>query len=156
MGETSMVSLIFLALSSMAQAPVEDAAPRWNQQVSVKGRGYLGLKMTNSEIVYTRNLFATRNSDGVLTNEDGLIVMPGIQSIRENIWRGIHSDGLVSSVDPITRETEKEGQLKLYFFDNPPGLKPIGAGLYEQTEASGPADEASADQPMRSSWLDLK
>jgi flagellar basal-body rod protein FlgG len=151
-----MLSLIFMAISSMAQAPVEDAAPRWNQQVAVKGRGYLGLKMTNGEIVYTRNLFATRNSEGVLTNEDGLIVMPGIQSIRENIWRGIHSDGLVSSVDPITRETEKEGQLKLYFFDNPPGLKPIGAGLYRETDESGPADEASADQPMRSSWLDLK
>lgn len=151
-----MIRILVLGLLSFPLFASEDAQPRWNQQIQVKGRGYLGVRMPSGQVVFSRQLFVTRNSQGVLTNEDGLILMPEIQSIRENIWRGIHSDGQVTSVDPVTQETEKEGQLKLYHFKNPPGLKPIGAGLYEQTEDSGPAEDASGDKPLRSSWLDLK
>jgi len=72
-----------------------------------------------------------------LVNKNGYRVVPGIVVPAGTINVNITEDGLVEAFTSGQVEPTQVGQIPLFTFINPVGLKSIGQNLYTVTSASG-------------------
>lgn len=105
----------------------------------VNGEGFFGIVMPNNEVRYTRDGAFNVDASGTLVNKQGyklypsFVFPPGVKSVN------IASDGsmeayLSNQVEPVSL-----GQVPIFTFINPIGLKSTGMNLYALTKSSGQA-----------------
>ncbi|MEL7497678.1 MAG: hypothetical protein AAFN77_08720 [Planctomycetota bacterium] len=104
--------------------------------MAIEGDGFFKVTMTKGKFGYTRDGSFVRNATGRMVNVDGRPLEPAITvpPTAEKIM--ISRTGLVSyEQDGAIIEV---GNIPLFRFANPAGLRNIGGNLYLATEASGP------------------
>ncbi|MFT3785329.1 MAG: flagellar basal-body rod protein FlgG [Tepidisphaeraceae bacterium] len=99
---------------------------------------------------YTRlgNFFKNKDGELVLGNRDGYRLDPPItmpQNVTDDAI-SVAPDGTVSYTPPGQTNSVIAGNIKLYRFVNPQGLKAMGSSFYQSTDASGAALESDPGQ----------
>jgi len=132
---------------SFAQGTLE--ATQNPLDLAIEGDGFFTLTQDSGQPVYSRaGAFKVDNS-GQVVNSDGLLLNPGISIPPDATAVSIARDGTVRVVlDGETSEIEV-GRIELTRFQNPAGLRALGRGLFEATEASGAAQEGLAGEEGR-------
>ncbi|MCE0489866.1 flagellar basal-body rod protein FlgG [Pantoea sp. Mb-10] len=109
--------------------------------VAITGQGFLQVETASGDIAYTRAGNLKISADGVLTNAQGLALIPQIALPEGSKTLTIGKDGTVSASVAGEAEPVELGQITLVNFVNPAGLESIGGNLYRETAASGEAVE---------------
>ena len=105
--------------------------------VAIEGDGFFRVTKENGDAAFTRAGAFKVDAAGSLVTADGHMVDPGITIPSEATAINITRDGTINVVlDGETSEIEV-GRLELTRFQNPAGLRSMGRGLFEPTEASG-------------------
>jgi flagellar basal-body rod protein FlgG len=107
--------------------------------VAIQGTGFFKVTLPDGTNAYTRDGSFIVNSDGQLvTNQGYLITGVGqIDSKATNV--AIGSDGTISAT--VNNATVKISPITISTFANPQGLNSLGDNLYQETAASGNAQD---------------
>jgi flagellar basal body rod protein FlgG len=113
--------------------------------VAIQGNGFFRIKVLDSVgdgYGYTRlgNFFINRENQIVIGMGDGYRLDPTITIPSNADSISISQTGLIEYLSPGSTTKQIAGQMKLYTFTNPDGLKRIGS-LYQQTPNSGDSIE---------------
>ncbi len=114
--------------------------------VAIEGKGYLEVTLPDGQPGYTRDGALQRTGDGLIVTADGHEVAPGIVIPDDVRSVSINAQGEVYGYFNDAVAPEQLGQLSLAGFTNARGLEAIGANLFRETEASGPALVAAPGQ----------
>jgi flagellar basal-body rod protein FlgG len=120
--------------------------------VCIQGDGFFQMKVLPSQgngLAYTRtgNFFVNDQGNLVLNSQDGYMLDPQIKIPNNTTDISITSDGRVMTTVAGTTTASQAGQIQLAHFVNPQGLLQIGGNMYQQTDASGPAQLVDPGQP---------
>lgn len=111
--------------------------------VMIQGDGFFKVTNADGQEFYTRKGAFIVNEDGKLSTVDNYVLDPEIE-IPDNTKNILfEKDGRVVAITPDAVEGEEVGQMELYKFINPNGLRQTDGGMYEITESSG--DEISGE-----------
>ncbi|BAF69724.1 flagellar basal-body rod protein FlgG [Nitratiruptor sp. SB155-2] len=117
--------------------------------VAIQGKGFFKIELPGGGEAYTRAGNFQIDNEGNLVTDQGYKVLPNIQINAPETLVGISisPNGKVVAVrsEGVGQTTEELGQLKLYRFINPAGLKAIGGNLFVQSEASAEPIEGDPD-----------
>lgn len=105
--------------------------------IALQGAGYIPVTTTNGEIRYTRDGSFTKNKDGYLITKTGDLVGSGIKIDGTCEKVEIRSNGDVYTYKRVIDEPEYVGTIPVVQFENPEGLKDVGANEFIATENSG-------------------
>lgn len=106
--------------------------------VAIHGRGFLQIQVPNqNEMAYTRTGSFQINETGQIVTSNGYVLQPPIVIPQGAQNISISNDGIVSATVAGTTQPEQLGQLQLYDFINPSGLRPTGDNMYLETVSSG-------------------
>ncbi len=109
--------------------------------VAIQGEGFFKIEMPDGSEAFTRAGNFQIDNEGYIVNPEGYRLSPNIQiSAPETVLNiSISPSGKVVVVRNTggQQTTEEVGNIKLYRFINPAGLKAIGGNLFKYTEASG-------------------
>jgi flagellar basal-body rod protein FlgG len=111
--------------------------------IAIEGNGYLEILLPDGEPAYTRDGGLKRNGEGVIVTADGHPVAPEIVVPQDARSISINPDGEVYAYFADAVEGQLLGQFTLAGFANPKGLEAMGSNLFRETEASGPALQAT-------------
>lgn len=114
--------------------------------VAIDGEGYLEVLLPNGQPAFTRDGGLKRNAEGMIVTSDGNPVAPEITIPPEARSISINSSGEIYAYFDLGGDAQLLGQLTLAGFTNPKGLEAIGSNLFVETEASGPALQATAGE----------
>jgi flagellar basal-body rod protein FlgG len=107
----------------------------------IEGDGFFQVQLPDGTTAYTRDGSFKRDANGDVVNNDGLYLIPSI-NIPENATDiVISADGTVNVSLPGQTEATQVGQINLVRFINPQGLRGLGANIFAESDASGPALE---------------
>ena len=105
----------------------------------VNGEGFLGVIGSNGELKYTRDGSFNVDSQGNMVTRAGQKVFPGIV-VPPNIMKiSISENGLVEAFTRQSIEPINLGQVPVFTFVNPVGLRSEGGNLLGATSGSGQA-----------------
>jgi len=104
--------------------------------VAIDGPGFFVVERGGAR-AYTRNGEFARQADGTLRNAAGWN-LAGVRIPADALAVRVERDGRVA-VDTPQQRNRVLAQLRLASFAAPEGLRPLGATLFAQSEASGPA-----------------
>ena len=111
--------------------------------LAIEGEGFFKIKLYDGSIGYTRDGSFKIDSKGQVLNSNGYLLDPALTlpegSINSELT--ISQDGRVSVKVAGNNQPVEIGQVMLYRFVNPAGLKNIGGNLVKETVASGPEIE---------------
>jgi len=152
-GEVSPAG-IFVGLGtriSNTQLDFEQGSPESTNRpldVSIQGDGFFKVKLLDAVgdgTGYTRNgnFFINKDGDLVVGMGDGYKLSPNINIPKNSQSISIGLDGVVEVLQAGGNEKKRVGQLRLSQFINPQGLKLLGGGIYQQTDASGDPTDAN-------------
>lgn len=103
----------------------------------VNGEGFMGVLAPNGEMKYTRDGSFNVDAQGNLVNRAGYRVFPGIV-VPPNVMKiNIAENGTVDAYTRDSVEPMNLGQIPVFTFVNPTGLRSEGANLYGATAGSG-------------------
>ena len=105
----------------------------------IQGEGFFGIMMSNQDLNFTRNGAFNVNAQGVLVNDKGYKVFPGLNFPQNSISVNISVNGKVDAYIKGQTEPITVGQIPIFTFTNPTGLKALGGNLYKATLATGEA-----------------
>lgn len=105
--------------------------------VAIEGEGFFRVTRENGDPAFTRAGAFKVDNAGSLVTADGDMVDPGITIPSEAVSVNITRDGIVNVVMNGETSEIEVGRLELTRFQNPAGLRSMGRGLFEPTEASG-------------------
>lgn len=108
----------------------------------INGDGFFGIILPNGELKYTRDGSFNVDALGALVNKAGYKLYPGINVPPNTASVTISDDGKVDAYLRGQTESTNIGQIPLFTFVNPVGLKNSGANLYQVTVASGGPTQA--------------
>ncbi|MCK6593608.1 MAG: flagellar basal-body rod protein FlgG [Bacteriovoracaceae bacterium] len=103
----------------------------------INGEGFFGIQMPNGELRYTRDGSFNVDGTGTLVNKQGYKVFPNLTFPPNTSSVSISEDGKVDAFVKGTIEPTNIGQIPIFIFVNPVGLKSTGMNLYQVTVASG-------------------
>jgi len=109
--------------------------------VAIDGQGFFQIENTDGELLYSRNGQFHLNSDGLITNGNGLPLAQNIVIPADATKVTIGTDGTVTAKVAGQDELVDLGQILTVNFVNPAGLEVLGGNLYRATAASGEAVE---------------
>jgi len=109
--------------------------------VAISGAGFLQVRRPNGEPAYTRAGQLQVDANGTLTNAQGLPLVPQITVPQNATGITIGENGMVSATVAGAVAPTELGQLTLTGFVNPAGLLALGENLFQETAASGNANE---------------
>lgn len=105
----------------------------------INGEGFIGIIGPNGELKYTRDGSFNVDAQGNLVTRAGHKVFPGV-AIPPNIFRiSISENGNVEAFAKDSVEPLNLGQIPVFTFVNPVGLRSEGGNLYAATGGSGQA-----------------
>lgn len=110
--------------------------------LAIEGDGFFQVLDINGDEVYTRAGAFKLNNDGTIVTANGYPLQPEFTVPEETVTLVVTENGHVSALDKSGAELAT-GDISLYTFINPPGLKAMGRNLYTPTEASGDAVEGT-------------
>ncbi len=114
--------------------------------MAINGQGFFQVMLPNGEMYYTRDGHFQRDGNGDVVTSEGykLQTMPKIGP--EVIEVSIAEDGTVTTRTSESDIGSQAGQISLFRFANPEGLKAQGNNLYSETASSGTgASQAPGD-----------
>jgi len=107
--------------------------------LAIKGDGFVEVQMADGSTAYWRGGTLQVTSEGWLATAQGQLLKPQVRVDRAaGTGVVVGADGKITAHRAGAKDVEL-GQLGLKVFANEPGLKPLGDGLYQSTEASGDA-----------------
>ncbi|KFI07033.1 flagellar basal-body rod protein FlgG [Massilia sp. BSC265] len=109
--------------------------------VAISGAGFLQVRRPNGEPAFTRAGQLQVDANGTLTNAQGLPLVPQITVPQNATAITIGENGMVSATVAGSTAPQELGQLTLTSFVNPAGLLALGENLFQETAASGTANE---------------
>ncbi|MDK6079849.1 flagellar basal-body rod protein FlgG [Massilia varians] len=109
--------------------------------VAINGAGFLQVRRPNGEPAFTRAGQLQVDANGTLTNAQGLPLVPQITVPQNATAITIGENGMVSATVAGSTAPQELGQLTLTSFVNPAGLLALGENLFQETGASGTANE---------------
>ncbi len=105
----------------------------------VNGEGFLGVIGPNGELKYTRDGSFNVDAQGNLVSRSGHKIFPGI-NVPPNVLKiGISENGNVEAYTRESVEPMNLGQIPVFTFVNPVGLRSEGGNLLAATSGSGQA-----------------
>jgi len=107
--------------------------------VAIEGDGFLQVELPNGNTAYTRAGALKLNSDGLITNSDGYLILPSITIPDGARQISIGETGIVSAIIGDDTESTELGTFELARFTNNGGLIALGKNLFQETDASGTA-----------------
>lgn len=107
--------------------------------IALAGPGYLQLTDAMGSPVYTRDGTLRVDADGLLRSASGLPVAGDIVVPEDTLELTIDIDGTVSALMEGDDQPFVLGQLEVFQFTNPAGLKSLGSNQYAATGQSGVA-----------------
>lgn len=107
--------------------------------LAIEGQGYLEVTLPNGTSAYTRDGGLKLTGDGLIVTSDGYPVVPDIAIPRDARSISINAEGEVYAYFNDRVQAEFIGQFSIAGFSNPKGLEAIGANLFVESPASGPA-----------------
>lgn len=116
----------------------------WDMMIN--GDGFFGIIMPNGEIRYTRDGSFSPNAQGTLVTKQGYVVVPNITVPPGITNLNISQDGNVEVFAPGQLEPQNIGQIPIFTFINPVGLKATGQNLYSPSMSSGEPIQSIAGQ----------
>ncbi|MCB9737005.1 MAG: flagellar basal-body rod protein FlgG [Deltaproteobacteria bacterium] len=115
--------------------------------VAIEGDGFLRVRMPDGLRSYTRDGGLKMTSEGQVVTTFGHPLDPPIFIPPDATRVAIDQDGTVKAQVPGDVDLVEVGRIELSQFVNPSGLRSLGSGLYQETEASGrPIDGAPGEQ----------
>lgn len=105
--------------------------------VAIIGKGFFQIELPNGDTAYSRNGDFSKNSEGLMTNGDGLPLIPQIQIPDDALSITIGTDGTVTAITPDNPLGNELGQITTVNFINAAGLEAIGGNLFRETAGSG-------------------
>ncbi|BCD68400.1 flagellar basal-body rod protein FlgG [Nitratiruptor sp. YY09-18] len=113
--------------------------------VAIEGRGFFKIELPDGGEAYTRAGNFQIDPEGYLVTPEGYKLIPNIQinSPETLVSLSISPNGKVTAVrnEGGEQTVEELGDIKLYRFINPSGLKALGQNLFIETDGSGEAVE---------------
>jgi flagellar basal-body rod protein FlgG len=110
--------------------------------VAIQGRGFFQVRDPSGIIMYTRAGNFSRNSNGQIvvgSANIGRLLEPAITIPNDATSVSISAEGKVYYRVPGNQTLQQAGILQLANFINPQGLLKMGENLYQESDASGPA-----------------
>ena len=112
----------------------------------INGEGFMGIVAPNGELKFTRDGSFNVDAQGNLVTRAGHRVFPGI-IVPPNIMRiNIAENGTVEAFTRESVEAINLGQIPVFTFVNPTGLRSDGGNLLGATGASGQAIQTIAGE----------
>lgn len=111
----------------------------------INGDGFFGIILPNGEVSYTRDGAFNVDANGVLVTKNGHRVFPGFTFPPNTMSVVISSNGTVDTYINGQTDAINMGNLPVFTFINPVGLKSKGGNLYRNTSSSGEAIQNIAD-----------
>ncbi len=103
----------------------------------INGDGFLGIILPNGEVRYTRDGAFNVDNTGTLVNSNGYKVFPGFTFPPNTKNVNISDDGRVDVYINGQVEANTIGNLPVFTFANPVGLRSTGKNLYQISDSSG-------------------
>jgi flagellar basal-body rod protein FlgG len=105
----------------------------------INGEGFMGIIGTNGEMKFTRDGSFNVDAQGNLVTRSGNKVFPGVVIPPATIRLNISEDGKVEAFLKDSPEPQVVGEIPVFTFANPVGMRSEGGNLYAATAASGQA-----------------
>jgi flagellar basal-body rod protein FlgG len=105
--------------------------------IAIYGKGFFQINMPDGTTAYTRDGNFTRDVNGQMVTQQGMVLAPGITIPADATSIIISETGTVSVTLPNQVEPQIVGEIQLANFINPAGLTSIGGNLLLETAASG-------------------
>ena len=103
----------------------------------VNGEGFFGIIMPNGELKFTRDGSFNVDAQGTMVNKQGYKVYPGLSFPPNTASVNIAENGKVEAFIKGQPEPSEVGQIPVFTFVNPVGLKSSGMNLYQVSLSSG-------------------
>ncbi len=103
----------------------------------VNGEGFFGIIMPNGELKFTRDGSFNVDAQGTMVNKQGYKVYPGLSFPPNTASVNIAENGKVEAFIKGQPEASEVGQIPVFTFVNPVGLKSSGMNLYQVSLSSG-------------------
>ncbi len=113
--------------------------------MAIQGEGFFRISLGNGEFRYTRDGSFRRDAEGDVVTIDGFYLEPRITVPEAVNSISIGQDGTISGIT-AGGQSQTFGQVLLYDFTNPAGLRAVGANLFQETGSSGVAVQRVAGQ----------
>jgi flagellar basal-body rod protein FlgG len=110
------------------------------------GEGFFGIEMPSGEMRFTRDGSFSVDSTGTLTTKDGLKISPGIIVPPTTHHLNVTKDGIVEAFTEGKKEPTQLGQIPIFKFVNPAGMRSMGSNLLKETQGSGASIRTIASQ----------
>lgn len=112
-----------------------------SSDLAIEGEGFFRVRLIDGSYAYTRDGSFKIDSNGQLVTSNGYRVMPDVVLpegfVHDSLT--VTQDGRISVQIPGSDDPVQVGQLELYRFTNPAGLKAVGENLFKVTNGSGDA-----------------
>jgi flagellar basal-body rod protein FlgG len=109
--------------------------------IMISGHGFFAVEMANGDPAYTRDGSFSLDADGEIVDSRGNHLLWDGDIPDEATKIEINEEGIVrASVNGVWQDA---GQIQIYEFNNPSGMRIIGDNLRLQTEESGTAIEGT-------------
>lgn len=103
----------------------------------LNGEGFFGIIMPNGELKFTRDGSFNVDAQGVLVNKQGYKIYPGFNFPPNTSSVMIAENGKIEAFIRGQVEPTNVGQIPVFTFVNPVGLKSSGSNLYQISLSSG-------------------
>lgn len=110
----------------------------------VNGEGFFGVVGMDGNVSFTRDGSFTVDSTGALVTKSGEKLFPGFTIPQKTHHVNIDAAGGIEAFIDGQTEPVKLGQIPLFQFQNPEGLKSLGGNKYHATIGSGVATQSIA------------
>ena len=110
----------------------------------INGEGFFGIIMPNGELKFTRDGAFNVDAQGNMVNKQGYKVYPGLTFPPNTASVNIAENGKIDAYIKGQPEPSEIGQLPVFTFVNPVGLKSSGMNLYQVSLSSGQPVQAIA------------
>ena len=118
--------------------------------VAIKGEGFFKVRMPDGSEGYTRDGAFKIDANGDLVTSNGFHVIDPPINLPKDYYKESLSftpEGQITVKVPGMDENIPIGEIKLYRFVNPAGLKSVGSNVLKETPASGAAYEGNPSWP---------
>ena len=103
----------------------------------INGDGFFGVIMPNGELKFTRDGSFNVDAQGTMVNKQGYKIYPGFSFPPNTSTVSISEDGKMEAFTKGGAAPTEVGQMPIFTFINPVGLKSTGMNLYQISLSSG-------------------
>ena len=103
----------------------------------INGDGFVGVIMPNGELKFTRDGSFNVDAQGTMVNKQGYKIYPGFNFPPNTSTVSISEDGKMEAFTKGGAAPTEVGQMPIFTFINPVGLKSTGMNLYQISLSSG-------------------